>query len=148
MRLDETDLVNLLEKGDLRQSINSLQSFHSLRTVPLNLLPTPSEYCKSIINAVFTANSVKQVYQISKCKLIQGKEMGYDEYPMDEVLTGFIDVITHTESEERKKARMMEVLSKCEEALILGATDLQYADVLSSLYYIRMVEEMPRAENF
>lgn len=40
---------------------------------------------------------------------------------------------------------MMEVLSKCEEALILGATDLQYADVLSSLYYIRIVEEMPKA---
>jgi hypothetical protein len=64
------------------------------------------------------------------------------------VLTGFIDVINHTESEERKKARMMEVLSKCEEALILGATDLQYADVLSSLYYIRMVEEIPRAYSF
>jgi hypothetical protein len=71
--------------------------------------------------------------------------MGFDEYPMDEVLTGFIDVINHTESSERKKARMMEVLSKCEEALILGATDLQYADVLSSLYYIRIVEEMPKA---
>ena len=64
---------------------------------------------------------------------------------MDEVLTGLIDVINQTESEERKKARMMEVLSKCEEALILGATDLQYADVLSSLYYIRSVEEMPMA---
>jgi DNA polymerase III delta prime subunit len=98
VRLDETDLVNLLEKGDLRQSINSLQSFHSLRIVPLNLLPTPSEYCKQIINAVFTASSVKQVYHISKWKLIQGKEMGFDEYPMDEVLTGFIDVINHTES--------------------------------------------------
>lgn len=33
----------------------------------------------------------------------------------------------------------MEILSKCEEALILGATDLQYAEVLSSLYYIRKI---------
>ena len=96
VRLDETDLMNLLEKGDLRQSINSLQSFHSLRTVPLNLLPTPAEYCKRMINSVFTASSVKQVYQISNSKLIKGKELGYDEYPMDEVLTGLIEVINYT----------------------------------------------------
>lgn len=30
----------------------------------------------------------------------------------------------------------MEILSKTEEALLLGATDLQYAEVLTSLYYV------------
>lgn len=58
---------------------------------------------------------------------------------MDEVLTGFISVINAIETDEKKKAMMMEVLSKCEEALIVGATDLQYAEVLSSLYYIRNI---------
>jgi replication factor C subunit 2/4 len=65
VNLNKNDLINLLEKGDLRQSINSLQSFHSLRSVPLNLLPTPIQYCEKLINSVFTANNIKQVYQIS-----------------------------------------------------------------------------------
>ena len=46
---------------------------------------------------------------------------------MDEVLAGFVNVVSHAERSEKKKAMMMEILSKCEEALILGATDLQYA---------------------
>lgn len=33
---------------------------------------------------------------------------------MDEVLTGFIGVINAIETDEKKKAMMMEVLSKCE----------------------------------
>ena len=65
VNLNKSDLINLLEKGDLRQSINSLQSFHSLHLVPLNLLPTPIQYCEKLINAVFTASNIKQVYQIS-----------------------------------------------------------------------------------
>lgn len=31
---------------------------------------------------------------------------------------------------------MMEILSKTEEALLVGATDLQYVEVLTSLYYV------------
>lgn len=57
----------------------------------------------------------------------KGKLAGHDEYPMDEVLAGCIGVISSSVKNEKKKAMMMEVLSKCEEALILGATDLQYA---------------------
>lgn len=56
---------------------------------------------------------------------------------MDEVLTGFISVINGIETNEKRKAMMMEVLSKCEEALLVGATDLQYAEVLANLYIIR-----------
>lgn len=55
---------------------------------------------------------------------------------MDEVLVGFISVISSKVRNEKKKAMMMEILSKTEEALILGATDLQYAEVLTSLYYV------------
>lgn len=55
---------------------------------------------------------------------------------MDEVLVGFISVISSKVRNEKKKAMMMEILSKAEEALILGATDLQYAEVLTSLYYV------------
>lgn len=43
------------------------------------------------------------------------------------MLTGFIGVITSIIENEKIKAVMMEILSKCEEALLLGATDLQYA---------------------
>lgn len=39
VNLNEKQLHSLLEKGDLRQSINSLQSLHTLRNIPDNLLP-------------------------------------------------------------------------------------------------------------
>jgi hypothetical protein len=40
--------MNLLQKGDLRQSINSLQTLHLLTNIPSNLLPTPIEYCEDL----------------------------------------------------------------------------------------------------
>lgn len=47
-----------------------------------------------------------------------------------------IGVISQKVRNEKKKAMMMEVLSKTEEALLLGAMDLQYAEVLTTLYYV------------
>lgn len=46
---------------------------------------------------------------------------------MDEVLLGLVGVINSQVRNEKKKAMMMEIINKTEEALILGATDLQYA---------------------
>lgn len=76
---------------------------------------------------------IKSVFYL----IIQGKEAGYDEFPMDEVLVGLIGVICVKIRDQRKKAMMMEALSKTQQALLLGATDLQYAEVLTSLYYIQ-----------
>jgi DNA polymerase III delta prime subunit len=44
VKLEEKQLGALLEKGDLRQSINSLQSFHRLRLIPPQLLPVGEEF--------------------------------------------------------------------------------------------------------
>lgn len=55
---------------------------------------------------------------------------------MDEVLLGLVGVISSRVRNEKKKAMMMEIINKTEEALLLGATDLQYAEVLTSLYCV------------
>jgi len=47
-----------------------------------------------------------------------------------------VGVINKNVRNEKKKAMMMEIISKTEEALLLGATDLQYAEILTSLYCI------------
>ena len=39
VKIEEKQLTNLLEKGDLRQSINSLQSLHKLKNIPSEMLP-------------------------------------------------------------------------------------------------------------
>ena len=39
VQLDEEQIQILLEKGDLRQSINSLQSFQKLSFIPAEVLP-------------------------------------------------------------------------------------------------------------
>ncbi len=52
------------------------------------------------------------------------------------MLAAKIGVISQKLRNEKNKAMMMEVLSKTEEALLLGAMDLQYAEVLTTLYYV------------
>ena len=42
--MHERQLQALLERGDLRQSINSLQSFKSLKVIPEQLLPISDEF--------------------------------------------------------------------------------------------------------
>lgn len=76
VKLDNRQLHTLLEKGDLRQSINSLQSLHRLAKVPEQLLPVGEELGADLINKLSLCTDIKEVYQI-------GQEIGYEGYACD-----------------------------------------------------------------
>lgn len=115
VKLQERQLSALLEKGDLRQSINSLQSFHRLSNIPEQLLPVTEDFGGELMKKLTVCNDIKEVYQI-------GQELGYEGYASDEILNALSRVILEKESNQRKMAIMLEILSKAEESLLLGAT--------------------------
>lgn len=66
VRLDQRQLSALLDKGDLRQSINSLQSFHRLANIPDQLLPVTEELGVDLLNRLSLCTNIKEVYQIGQ----------------------------------------------------------------------------------
>jgi hypothetical protein len=52
-----------MEKGDLRQSINSLQSLSYLSTVPTLILPVHYEECKDILQSIEGCKTLREVVQ-------------------------------------------------------------------------------------
>jgi DNA polymerase III delta prime subunit len=66
VKLQERQLMALLEKGDLRQSINSLQSFHKLANIPEQLLPVTEEFGAQLMHRVSQCHDIKEVYQIGQ----------------------------------------------------------------------------------
>jgi DNA polymerase III delta prime subunit len=66
VRLQERQLAALLEKGDLRQSINSLQSFHRLEVIPQQLLPVSEELGVELMAKISQCHDIKEVYQIGQ----------------------------------------------------------------------------------
>ena len=62
--MHERQLQALLERGDLRQSINSLQSFKSLKVIPEQLLPISDEFGQDLLVKLGFCTDVKEVYQI------------------------------------------------------------------------------------
>lgn len=71
---------------------------------------------------------IKEVYQM-------GQELGFEGYAADEILNALSRVILKKEKNHRKLAIMLEMLSKAEENLLLGATELPLVEVITSLYY-------------
>lgn len=127
--MQEKQLTTLLEKGDLRQSINSLQSFHKLSIIPEQLLPVTDDFGEQVIHQLKRCSNIKEVYDL-------GVQLGYEGYASDELLNCLSRCIITKEDNERKKAIMLETLSKAEESLLLGATELPIIEVLTSIYYI------------
>lgn len=62
--MHEKQLQALLERGDLRQSINSLQSFKSLKVIPEQLLPISDCFGEDLLVKLGLCTDVKEVYQI------------------------------------------------------------------------------------
>lgn len=57
--MEERQLGILLDKGDLRQSINSLQSFHKLRVIPQQLLPVVDEFGVVIMKKLRNCSDIR-----------------------------------------------------------------------------------------
>lgn len=74
-------------------------------------------------------NDIKEVYQI-------GQDLSFEGYAADEILNALSRVILERESNQRKMAIMLEILSKAEESLLLGATELPLVEVVTSLFYV------------
>lgn len=120
----------LLERGDLRQSINSLQSFSGLASIPPELLPMTDKYGENIlVNLSSRCGSIKEVYNM-------GKELKAEGYACDEILNSLQRGVLKMEIEEKKKGIMLELISRAEESLLLGATELPIIDVLTSLFFV------------
>ena len=69
------------------------------------------------------------IKQVSNCVDIKGvinvaEELGYEGYASDEVLNSLSRALMGRNLSERKKGMMMEILSRAEESLVLGATEL------------------------
>jgi DNA polymerase III delta prime subunit len=62
--MHEKQLQALLERGDLRQSINSLQSFKSLKIIPEQLLPISDGFGEDLLVKLGLCTDVREVYQI------------------------------------------------------------------------------------
>jgi len=62
-------------------------------------------------------SNIKDVYKL-------GLELGYEGRACDELLHALSRCVIAKESNERKKAIMLETLSRAEESLLLGATEL------------------------
>lgn len=69
-----------------------------------------------------------------------GKELMQEGYAYDEVLSGMGKYVLQVEAPQKKKAVILEILSKCEENLILGAEEMPMLDALSSLFYISRLQ--------
>lgn len=65
-----------------------------------------------------------------------GQDLSFEGYAADEILNALSRVILERESNQRKMAIMLEILSKAEESLLLGATELPLVEVVTSLYYV------------
>jgi hypothetical protein len=105
VQLQQGQLHALLEKGDLRQSINSLQSFHRLTVIPEELLPVTENFGEHVMDQLSVCSNIKEVYQL-------GLELGYEGRASDELLYALSRCVIAKESSERKKAIMLETLSR------------------------------------
>jgi DNA polymerase III delta prime subunit len=98
--LEDQQLRVLLEKGDLRQSINSLQSFQRLANIPPELLPLGENFGDDIVRQLSSCHDIKEVIQI-------GDDLKYEGYACDEVLNGLTKAVLNRSIHERKKAMML-----------------------------------------
>lgn len=78
---------------------------------------------------LLSCGSMKEVYQL-------GLTIAQEGYASDEVLGSLTGVILKGALDERKKAMMLEIISKAEESLLVGATELPVVEVLTSLFYV------------
>lgn len=129
MRINQEHLRLLLEKGDLRQSINSLQSLQGLKEVPAHLLPTPNELGEQLLDRIGAASCIEEVYELAKEVVLEG-------YAFDEVLNVLAKAVARKTTDERKKAIIIERLGRAEESLLQGAVEMPMIEVLASIYYV------------
>lgn len=75
-------MVSLLSQGDLRKSINSLQSLHNVNTVP-EILPMPQSVCSDLFETLKLSNNLQSVIDAINEVINEG-------WPFDELLRGML----------------------------------------------------------
>ena len=93
--MNRDNLQLLVEKGDLRQSISSLQSLSGLSTISESILPIPNKKCAEIFDQIRNCSNLKQVYNLAE-------DVGYEGYAIDELLNGFFESIMELDDERVK----------------------------------------------
>lgn len=81
------------------------------------------------MNKLSLCTDIKEVYQV-------GQDLAMEGYACDEILNALSRVVLEKEANQRKMAIMLEILSKAEESLLLGATELPLIEVITSIYYV------------
>jgi replication factor C subunit 2/4 len=76
-------IESLLSQGDLRKSINSLQSLHNVNTVP-EILPIPQQVCSKLFETLKYSNNLGEVLRQTNELLLQG-------WPADELLRAMLN---------------------------------------------------------
>ena len=95
----------LVEKGDLRQSINRLQSLSKLSTISSYILPAHDIECKEILENISKCSTLTQAAKY-------GCEIQAEGFAIDELLSGFYKQIKNMEN-EKIQALLLEALSSC-----------------------------------
>lgn len=76
-----------MEKGDLRQSINSLQSLSKLSRVSGYLLPVHDDDCGRMLERIGNCSSFKEVIELAEDTEAEG-------YAIDEIINGMYKKIS------------------------------------------------------
>ena len=95
-----------MEKGDLRQSINSLQSLSKLSMIPSHILPAHDEECKEIFHNIYKFSNIGEVSEYAADVQAEG-------YAIDELINGFYKEIKNLENEQVQSI-LLEAIGKCE----------------------------------
>jgi DNA polymerase III delta prime subunit len=97
------------------------------------LLPVGEGFGEQLLKKIMHCASITEVVEV-------GEELGYEGYAMDEVLNALNRSVMGMQIDERKKGMMLELLSKADESLVMGATEMPIIEVLTSIFYVSNLE--------
>lgn len=127
IKLSNEVMVTLLSQGDLRKSINSLQSLHNVSTIP-EVLPMPQSVCSELFEVVKFSNNLLEVLRVTNKILSDG-------WPFDELLKGLLKEALELK-DQVKIAMIFEVLAKADEGINLNGSELQIIEAVSNIFYV------------
>jgi hypothetical protein len=120
-------VVALLSQGDLRKSINSLQSLHNVNTIA-EVLPMPQSVCTELFEVLKFSNNLQEVLRVIRKILSDG-------WPFDELLKGLLKETLQLK-DPIKTAMIFEVLAKADEGINLNGSELQIIEAVSNIFYV------------
>jgi replication factor C subunit 2/4 len=120
-------IESLLSQGDLRKSINSLQSLHNVNTVP-EILPIPQQVCSKLFETLKYSNNLGEVLRQTNELLLQG-------WPADELLRAMLNEST-TLGDNKKIAMIFEVLARADLNINRRGSQIQIIAAVSDIFYV------------